>query len=534
MNKRIFRSMSLLIVTTLAVFAALWGLSFSRQFGAEVKEGLKTLRVSIIGESGAVLFDSMADPETLGPHLSRPEVAGALENGSGESERFSDTLQQKTYYYAVRLPDGNILRLALTTASLAGLLSRFLPVLLACLLLAACLAFWTARKLTRRLVTPINNLDLDAPDLAGYDELLPLAEKIETQKRELSARLAEIESRTATITAVTANMREGLLLLDAEGRVLLANESALNILGARDAVHKTLIELCRDPAFLERAQRCLAGEKGETGLRLNGRFYSVFFNPVPEGEILGGAVVLFIDITERYAAEAQRKEFSANVSHELKTPLTAIAALSELIADGTAKEADLRPFAEKIQKQAKRLIDMIEDIIRLSEFDEGNAPREFTRFNFYDAAEAVIDSLAEKAGERGVAVELRGDPRLSVTANLRMTDELLYNLIDNAVKYNRGGGSVTVELSEDETAVRICVRDTGIGIPPEHLGRIFERFYRVDKSRSKKTGGTGLGLSIVKHVAELHGGQVSVESREGAGTAVTCTFQKPRRPQGAL
>ncbi len=527
MNKRIFRYMGLLIILTVVVFAALWGTILTGQFGTQIKEGLQTLRVSVIDPSGTVLFDNVADPATMGSHLNRPEVAQALQTGKGEDQRLSDTLDEKTYYYAMRLEGGNILRLALTTDSLAVMLGRLIPVVLLCLILAACLSFVVARRLTRRLVAPINTLDLDAPDLSGYDELLPLLEKIETQKKELSAQLSEIESRAATITAITGNMREGLLLLNGEGRVLLANDSALRILGARDAVRKSLIELCRGPAFLERANACLAGEKGEIALRLDGRFYSVFFNPVLDGEALDGAVVLFVDITERYASERQRKEFSANVSHELKTPLTAIAALSELISDGTAKDADVRPFAGKIQKQARRLIDMIEDIIRLSEFDEEDVSREFTRFNLYSAAEAVIDSLEEKAAERRIAVKLLGETHMSVTANLRMTDELLYNLVDNAIKYNREGGSVTVELLEDAQTVRICVRDTGIGISEEHLGRIFERFYRVDKSRSKKTGGTGLGLSIVKHVVEIHGGRVEVESEEGKGTAFTCIFKKP-------
>lgn len=518
MSKRIFRTMSLLIFGVVLILGLLWGLVFSSVFASQVHEGVKTLRVSIIEETGTVVFDNMADPDTLENHANRPEVADAIQNGAGESERYSDTLDETTYYYAVRLTDGNILRLALTTGGVSALLYRFIPLLFICLLLAAGVAFIIARRLAKRITAPINSIDLDAPVLDDYDELIPFLKRIETQKRELSAQFAEIESRTSTISAITENMKEGLLLLDKGGKVLMANESVLRILRVQEVVGHPVIEVCRDAAFLAQTKKCLAGRKAETVLHMADRFYNVYLNPVLDGLVSSGAVVLFIDITERYAAETQRKEFSANVSHELKTPLTTIAGLSEMIADGTAKDKDVRPFADKIKNQSKRLIDIIDDIIKLSEFDEGEAAKVFTRFNLYDVAETVIGGLREKAVSKNIAVELHGDSSLSVVANIRMIDELLYNLVDNAIKYNRDGGSVVVTLSATERLVQIIVKDTGIGIPPAHLSRIFERFYRVDKSRSKKTGGTGLGLSIVKHIAEFHGGYVKAESEEGAGS----------------
>lgn len=526
MNRRIFRAMGLLILLTVLFFAVLLGFAFSGAFASQVRNGLKTLRVSLIDDTGEVVFDSMADPATLENHLNRPEVAQAAQTGRGESERYSDTLGETTYYYAVRLAEGNILRLALTTDSVAAMLYTFIPVVLICLALAAGLAFVIARRLTKRIIAPINAIDLDAPELDDYDELLPFLKKIETQKRELAAQLAQIENRTTTITAITRNMKEGLLLLDEGGSVLLANESVLEILDTEHAVGRALAEVCRDAGFIAHAKACLGGEKAEMGMQINDRFYSVYFNPVLDGADIGGAVVLFIDITEHYAAETQRKEFSANVSHELKTPLTTIAALSEMIADGTAKDEDVRPFAGKIKTQSNRLMDIIDDIIKLSEFDEGAGPKDFARFNLYDAADTVIGSLQEKAAERNIALALRGDPQLWAVANLRMVDELLYNLVDNAIKYNRDGGSVTVFLSADDDQVTIAVEDSGIGIPGENIPRIFERFYRVDKSRSKKTGGTGLGLSIVKHIAEFHGGHVKVESKEGVGTIFIVKLQK--------
>ncbi|MDR2933009.1 MAG: hypothetical protein LBV27_07865 [Oscillospiraceae bacterium] len=526
MTKRIFRTMSLLISLTVLVFSVLWGLAFFRQFGAQVKDGLKTLRVSIIDQAGNVTFDNMAELDMLGNHLDRPEVADAIRNGTGESERFSDTLGETTHYYAVRMASGDIVRLALETDSVFTILYGFVPLLLVCLLLASGVSFFLARRLTKRIVAPINNIDLDAPELGNYDELLPLVKRIETQKRELSAQLGEIESRAATISAITGNMKEGLLLLDTNGKVLLANESVHNILAQDIAVGNDMITVYRDADFLAQAKRCLSGEKTEMVLCLNNRYYSVYFSPVFEKAQIGGAVILFIDITERYAAEAQRKEFSANVSHELKTPLTTIAALSEMIADGTAKDKDIRPFADKIKSQSSRLINIIDDIIKLSEFDEGGIPKEHTRFNLYDLAETVIGSLDEKAKERHVTVDLRGESQQYMVGNMRMIDELLFNLVDNAIKYNYEGGRVDVALSGNEGEIKLAVEDTGVGIPKEHLSHIFERFYRVDKSRSKKTGGTGLGLSIVKHIAEFHGGRVEVESTVGEGTAITITFQQ--------
>ncbi len=534
MNKRIFRSMCLLVLLTVLFFAALWGAIFSRQFETQARDGLKNLRVSVMDEVGTVFFDNRTDPALLDNHLNRPEVLDAVQNGSGESERFSATLRETTYYYAVRLANGNILRLALTTDSVAALLSRFIPVVMLCLTLAAAFAFAVARRLTRGIVAPINSMNLDDPKIVEYEELLPFLKKIETQKKELLFQHWELENRSATIAAITKNMREGLLLLDEEGTVLLANQSVAHILGAREIVGKKVIELCRDLDFLEQVKNCLSGKEAESILPTGSSIYSVFYSPVYDGDTVSGGVVLLIDITQKYAAQEQRKEFSANVSHELKTPLTTIAALSEMMADGTAKEKDIRSFADKIHRQAKRLIGIIGDIIKLSEFDEGGAVREFTSFDLYEVAETVFSGLSEAAAERGVSVGLQGDCPCYLTGNLRMLDELLYNLVDNAIKYNRPGGSAVVTLSRQGEEVAVTVTDTGIGIAREQLDRIFERFYRVDKSRSKKTGGTGLGLSIVKHIVEYHGGRVEVQSREGEGTTFTCWLKRhpPAEPEG--
>jgi len=525
--------MSLVFLLSLTIFTVLLGLSFSQQFSNQINESLRNLRVSIIDETGKLLFDNLVDPLPDENHLDRPEVAEALKNNSGESERFSTTLDEKTWYYALRLPDGNILRLALTAQTVRGLVSEFIPVLILCLIISSLLAFLLARLLTKKLVAPINNLDLNHLELNEYDELLPLIKKIETQKQELSGQLTEIENRSSTINAVTSNMQEGLLMINPEGKVLLANESVLKILGISEAVGKHVIEICRIPVFLENVNACLDGDKRESLLQFEENFYDILYNPVHDGDVLNGAVLLFIDVSERYAAENHRKEFSANVSHELKTPITSIAAYSEMIANGTVKEEDVQPFAAKINNQAKRLIEIINDIIKLSEFDEGERAKEFSEVNLHDVAQGVINNLQEKAAQQNISLSLLGEKALTVNGNPLLLDEMLFNLIDNAIKYNKVDGKVSVELISSADSVKIVVKDSGIGIPQSHLPHIFERFYRVDKSRSKKTGGTGLGLSIVKHIAEFHGGSVEVESEENVGSVFTCLIAKNRhKPAG--
>ncbi|MDR1531086.1 MAG: PAS domain-containing protein [Clostridiales bacterium] len=530
MNKRVFRSMMLVVLISVLAFAGVWGLVFSRQLNDQAREGLKTLRVTVIAADGQVTFDSGANPKDLDNHADRAEVRQAALEGFGESERYSDTLKERTYYYAVRLGDGNILRLALKSGNINTLLS-FGPLTLVCLSLSALLAFLAARRLTKRIVAPINTMNLDEPRLRPYEELVPLVEKLESQRAEISAQLAEIEKRSDTIAAITDNMREGLLLLDENGDILLANKSVLQILGEQDLIGKNAPQVCPDAGFNESIHACFVGRESETILQKDGKKYAVFCNPVSRGEGLEGAVVFIINATDKYASESQRKEFSANVSHELKTPLTTIAALSEMIENGTVKKEDVRSFAGKLSAQTRRLIAVIEDIIRLSEFDEGGISREFSRFNLREVAELVLEGLKDKGRERNVTAAIAGSSPLWLTANRRMIDELLYNLVDNAIKYNHEGGRVIVSLREKDGACEISVADTGIGIPPAHIPHIFERFYRVDKSRSKKTGGTGLGLSIVKHIVEHHGGRIHAESAEGAGTEVICVIPKAP-PQG--
>ena len=369
-------------------------------------------------------------------------------------------------------------------------------------------------------------MDLDSLDVNEYEELYPFVKRIQAQKTEITQQMDEIKRRSSTIDAITQNMGEGLLLLDQKGRILLSNEAVSKIFDEDNLLGKDVIHLCRDSDFMDKVHSCLLGEEGEMDLLIGDNMYQVLLSPVSQEGETKGAAVFFIDQTESYISEIHRKEFTANVSHELKTPLTAIIGYSELMAGGSVKEEDIIPFAEKINGQASRLLNIINDIIRLSEFDEGQKPKEFTKVNPYKLAEEVIRQLEDKGAEKNIKLTLMGISKMEIMANGPLLESMLYNLMDNGIKYNTPGGKVDVCIADAGEYVKIIVSDTGIGIPKEHRSRIFERFYLVDKSRSKKTGGTGLGLSIVKHIAEYHGGYVKLQSQESAGTTFTCYIKK--------
>ena len=346
----------------------------------------------------------------------------------------------------------------------------------------------------------------------------PITTQNSRQKKQIDQQIAELKNRTSTIAAITANMREGLILLDSNGMVLIANKSVLDIFGISqksDILRKNILHTHRDVELQRAVDRCLLGEHLEFVLHRADKIYSVHLNPAP-----GGAVLIFLDITQQHKAEAQRRELSANVSHELKTPLTSISALSEMIASGMAKPADVPDFAAKILTQSSRLLAIIEDIIRLSKFDEGRVEPEFEPFDLHDLAKSVLSNLQGLANKKNVSLSLHGE-NIKINANPRLIDELLYNLVENGIKYNENGGNVVVDLEQKDGQCKITVADTGIGIPATHYDRIFQRFYRVDSSRSKDTGGTGLGLAIAKHITEHHGGRITLESAENQGTTVT-------------
>jgi len=398
-----------------------------------------------------------------------------------------------------------------------------LPAIATALVLVLILANIAANRLTSNILRQLDEIDFDGNTIAEYYELIPFVKKINQQRREIDVQIASLENRTGTIEVITDNMREGLLLIDKAEIVLFANKSAAEIFheSSSGMAGKSFLYVCRDIEFQRSVKQCLSGSSTELTFKLDNRIYNIYFSPVYFGKEINGGAILFFDSTERHKAEQQRKEFSANVSHELKTPLTSIYALAEIIEKGIAKKEDVKGFAGKITIQAQRLISTIEDIIRLSEFDEGKVTCDFSEFNLYELAESVIEVLREKATEKNITISIDGI-QANLNANKRMIDELMYNLIDNAIKYNREGGSVSVSIASENGYRKIIITDTGIGIPLEHRIRIFERFYRVEGSRSKKTGGTGLGLSIVKHITEHHGGKIELESTPGTGTTVVC------------
>jgi len=392
---------------------------------------------------------------------------------------------------------------------------------------AAVIANGMAIVLTKKFVKAIEKIDLEDSNFTDYHELVPYAAKIQTQKEELNTKIEELAGRSGTIETITDNMQEGLILVDENGLILSANSTASEVFGEH-LEQRNVLHVYREAGFQKAVKKCIKGTNVEMQMKRGSRVYTVFFSTVfsDERKNIKGAVILFHDATEQHRAETQRREFSANVSHELKTPLTTISALAEMIAQGMAKSEDIEIFAKRITEQSGRLLVLIDDIIRLSEFDEGATEREFSTFNLKELAESVINSLRDSAGT--VEIELSGED-FEISANYRMIDELLYNLIDNGIKYNNENGKVTISLSRDENGqCKISISDTGIGISGEHHARVFERFYRVDKSRSKKTGGTGLGLSIVKHITEHHGGTAQLESSWQNGTTVTCSIPQSR------
>ena len=484
-------------------------------------------RITLIAADGEVLFDSYSDISGMENHASRPEVRQALESGRGESKRFSATLNEDIFYYAVRLDGGFVLRVAKTTESMFNaFLSLLAPVALI-VLLVVILAYFVSRRLTKRIVDPINNLDPSKDnDDYPYDELSPFLLTISRQKDQIREQLEAIEDHTNTIQTIIEDMREGLILLSPQGLILASNISAMKLFdaSATEYMNKNILELTRRVDFLEKVRTALNGEASDSVFDFAGRTVQIFFDPVFKNETNSGAILLFLDITEKADAEKLRREFTANVSHELKTPLTVISGLSEMIVLGMAKKGDTLEFIKKIKTETDRMISLVNDILKLSELDENSTTKQFEVFNLHDLAEESLLSLASFAKEKNISTNMSGR-NFEVKANKNMVAELLFNLIENAIKYNVDGGKIYISLDKVKNEVKIVIADTGIGISNEHIHRIFERFYRVDKSRSKKTGGTGLGLSIVKHIAQYHNGTVEIESTPGKGTKITTTLK---------
>ena len=476
-------------------------------------------RVTLIAGDGEVLYDSNTDASALDNHATRPEVISAIAQGWGEAERYSDTLAETTYYYALATDGGNVLRLASKRASVLGVVINALPTLGVGIAMVMLFALALARLEAQRIVAPLNALDLKAPlENKIYDELTPLLKRMDRHMR------ARDEAR-GNLTAILDNMREGMALLDYQGKILAMNHSAVEVLGIVDAdpVGKDMLSVCHAPDVGDVVYTALTGKYADLPMEVGGRCYRLIANPVISGGRTGGAALLALDVTEHYAAEKSRREFTANVSHELKTPLTSISGYAEIIRDGVARSEDISNFAGRIHSEAARLLTLINDILALSRLDEKQGIGEIEPVNLYAAAAEAASRLENLAREKGVLLRVEGESA-SMHGYRLLLDEMLFNLMDNAVKYTPAGGRVDVQVEGDARCARIRVKDTGIGIPEAHQARIFERFYRVDKSHSRMTGGTGLGLSIVKHGAEIHGAKVQLQSREGEGTCITLEF----------
>lgn len=482
-------------------------------------------RVTWVDADGTVRYDSAADPATMQNHLNRKEIAEALRNGEGDGSHFSETLMERTLYYAVRLGDGTVLRVSCTQKTVMAMLLMMMPPLLGVAAAVLLICMLMAFRLARHIVDPINRIDLDHPVVEEtYGELEPLVKRIQEQNRTIRRQMDELSQRQREFSALTDNMSEGFLLVDYKTNVLSANHSALRMLG--DGKAEEITNLRRDnclPQVLTTVEAALAGVRTETVQEIGGISWQVIANPVVSSGQVAGVAVLLMDVTEREQREKLRQEFSANVSHELKTPLTSITGFAELMKEGMVTGEKVKEFAGDIYREARRLIDLVNDIIRLSRLDENSKLFESEQVDLYDLCDEIIANLQNVAERQNVTFSLSGE-HVTISGVWQILNEMVYNLCDNAIKYNRPGGTVDVSVRRDGGSVRLTVRDTGIGIPYADQPRVFERFYRVDKSHSKEVGGTGLGLSIVKHGAQYHNARLELESEPGKGTSISIVF----------
>ena len=497
--------------------------------GAAYFEGLDTqsYRITWIGADGTVLFDSDSDASAMENHLEREEVKQAMASGFGHSARYSSTLMERLLYSAQRLEDGSVIRLAITQNSVLTIMLGLIQPVLLVSLVAVILALALASRVSKTVVRPLNELNLDEPlNNEGFDELSPLLRRIDSQQRQLKGQALELKQKKDEFLAVTSNMSEGLVLLNSSGTILSINNAALTILDAdKSSVGQDILTVNRSLEMQKLLEEAKAGQRSETKLCLTGREYQLDASPIVSGGNIGGVALLLFDITERENAEQLRREFTANVSHELKTPLHSISGCAELMKNGMVKPEDTVRFAGQIYSEAQRLINLIEDIIRLSRLDEGAEDMQRERIDLYALSGSVIDSLGNEAKENKITVELCGGPAF-IWGVRQLVSGMIYNLLDNAIKYNKANGSVKLSVSNEGEFSLLNVSDTGIGIPPEHQSRVFERFYRVDKSHSKEVGGTGLGLSIVKHSAMVHNAKIDLQSTPGKGTSITVRFPR--------
>ncbi len=549
MTKRIFRSICLAALGVAAAAVVLFLLVLYDYFGgvqqqqlqmqtelaaqAVTNEGItyfdglnsEQYRITWVAADGKVIYDNRSDSAAMENHLEREEIRAALLTGEGKSSRYSDTLMERALYAAKRLPDGSVIRLSVSQHTLLTLFLGMLQPICFIIIIAGVLSLVLASRLAKKIVEPLNALDLEQPlSNEGYDELSPLLHRIDSQQRQIKRQSEELAQKQKEFETVTENMTEGIILLNTKGEVIGINRAALRLFGADTAaLGQHMLAINRSPQITELLAAAAAGRHAEKMLDIAGGRYQLILSPVNSGNVPSGAVLLVIDATEKEKAEQMRREFTANVSHELKTPLHTIAGSAELLANNMVKEADKMAFYQRIQAETQRMIRLVEDIIRLSHLDEGADDIKREPVDLLALAAETVKTLQPAAAKAQVSLTLAGEAAV-IEGIPPLLQSIVYNLCDNAIKYNRAGGSVAVSVTRANGTVRLSVADTGIGIPAEYQERIFERFYRVDQSRSKELGGTGLGLAIVKHAARLHGAEIELKSAANAGATVTVIF----------
>ena len=551
MTKKIFKSSILASVIVLIIgMACVLGVLY-RHFGGQIINELKKeaeylsygvelkgkdylenvneqdSRITYIDDAGNVLYDSMADEEAMENHKDREEFQEAEETGVGQAERISDTLSERTLYYAVRLSDNSVLRVSSTQDSVLALTVQLIPPALGILAVLIILACFFASRIASRIVEPLNSLDLEHPEEnMVYEEVAPLLSKIHKQNGQIRLQIEEARRNQEEFRIITENMQEGLLVIDAYTMILSGNSSVWKMFQVWEPkIGESVYSLDRTEDFRKVIEKVLKGEHGSALLHVDNEFIHLIANPVTEDGSTVGAVLVLMNETEKVQRESLRREFSANVSHELKTPLTSISGYAEIIQGGLVRDEDIRGFAGRIYREAQRLIQLVEDTIKISQLDEGANPYEWEDVDVCQLAKEVCGNLKDVAYKKNVHLFIEGK-EVYCRAVRPILEEVLYNLCDNGIKYNRDDGTVSIHIEEEEENVRIVVKDTGIGIPREDISRVFERFYRVDKSHSREIGGTGLGLSIVKHGVTFLGGTVDMISELGKGTEITVILPK--------
>lgn len=549
MTKKIFRSILWAVILGLAVsfsvvtavlyshFARLGAQQLDEELsitaaGVELggfdyfeKLSLNSCRVTWVAADGSVIYDSQADAASLDNHMDREEIREAFAEGRGESSRYSDTLTLKMLYSARRLSDGTVLRMASSHDSVFALFFDMLLPMAAIILLSAVLSAFLARRMAAAIVKPLNEINLEQPERNDtYEELSPMLGKIKHQHEQIAMQMKQLRYKAEEFEQITASMNEGLILLDKNGLILSINPAACRVFGLEGSpVGQDLLTVDRSPRMSEAVKNALSGGGMELREQRAGREYQFDISCIESGGKTAGAVILCFDITESAHAEQKRREFSANVSHELKTPLQSIIGSAELLENGLVKPEDTARFVGNIRSEAQRLVSLINDIIRLSQLDEGGEDSK-ENVELGALAREIVDVLRSAAEKKQVLLSLDAE-RCTIKGVKRYLYEIIYNLCDNAIHYNLPGGTVDISIKAVDGETVLTVSDTGIGIPPEHQSRIFERFYRVDKSHSRETGGTGLGLSIVKHAVSCHGGRIELDSTEGKGTTIRVIFK---------